>query len=84
MPKQHRASTHIQQIQDTLANFGTFDTATENVMSTETWKMLFLPVASNSLHLTIAQMHYDMSVPTPAHQNNSHFRRQQKNDGQMV
>lgn len=46
--------------------------------------MLFLLVAGNSLHLTIAQVHYDTSAPTPAHQNNSHFQRQQKNDGQMV
>ena len=84
IPKQHKASTHIQQIQDTLANFGTFDTATENVMSTKSWKMFFLPAAGNSLHLTIAQVHYDMSVPTPAHQKNSHFQKQQKNDEQMV
>lgn len=53
-------------------------------MSTESWKMFFLPVAGNSLQLTTAQGHYDMSAATPAHQNNSHFERQQKNDGQLV
>jgi len=36
--------------------------------------MFFLPVAGN----------LPVCVPTPAHQNNSHFQRQQKNDGQMV
>lgn len=53
-------------------------------MNTESWKMFFLSVAGNSLQLTTAQGHYDMSATTPAHQNNTHFQRQQKNDGQMV
>ena len=83
IPKQCMASTHIQQIQDTLANFSTFVIEMESIMSI-VLKDVFLSVAGNSLHLTIAQVHYDINVPTPAHQNNSYFQRQQKNDGQMV